>query len=144
MSPCSEQIVDADRQAADAAAGGVVDRVGGRGVHADNADLAEALNSERFTASSCSSTMAPFPRIDVEQPPGIRFRHIGELADDRHAGIVDQGFDRAEPLQRNGRQPVDDGPIGYVGLGGERVSAGSLTAIRRRIACAIIDALPRP
>src|ERR1700730_2692036 len=43
-----EQVRDPDGQAAEPLAGGVVDRVGGGGRHADRRDLAEALDAERI------------------------------------------------------------------------------------------------
>ena len=43
-----QELVDRDRQRADPLAGGVEDRVGNGGGHADQADLADALDSDRI------------------------------------------------------------------------------------------------
>src|SRR3979411_3375760 len=43
-----QQVRDRDWQAAEPLAGGVVDRVHNGGYHADHADLAEALDTERI------------------------------------------------------------------------------------------------
>ena len=69
------------------------------------------------------------PEVDLEQPPHVLDGHLGQLAIERHARIVDPGVDGAERLDGRRRQALDVLLVGHVGHDGPACPPRSSMAV---------------